>query len=86
MTWQKTGISEGYVLEIASDAEFKTVLLKREQKDNFYIYHPSKTVAQYWWRVRAFAKKAASRPSATFGFSIARAAPGAGGAAPASSN
>jgi hypothetical protein len=68
LTWQQTGVSEGYVIEIAQDPNFSKVLIKRSVKDNFFLIHPHKEVNHYWWRVSAYARQLTSRPSRVFEF------------------
>jgi hypothetical protein len=68
LTWQKTGVSEGYVIEVAQDPLFKKVLIKRSQKDNFFLVRPIKGINHYWWRVSAHAHQLQSRPSQVFEF------------------
>jgi cell division septation protein DedD len=68
LTWQKTGVSEGYVIEVAQDPGFKKVLIKRSQKDNFFLVRPIKGITHYWWRVSAYARQLTSRPSQVFEF------------------
>jgi hypothetical protein len=70
LTWQHTGVSEGYVIEIARDPAFRAVVTKRSQKDNFFLFKPIKGIPQYWWRVSAFAQQLVSRPSQVFNFKV----------------
>lgn len=70
LTWQKTGISEGYELEISRDPAFRRVVVKRSQTDNFFLFWPRNADGTYWWRIRAYAKKQFTRPSAVFRFNI----------------
>lgn len=68
LTWQQTGVSEGYQIEVAQDPNFKNVVIKRTQKDNFFLFRPIKGINRYWWRVSAHARDLVSRPSQVFEF------------------
>lgn len=68
LTWQKTTVSEGYVLEVAADQDFQKVLVKKQLKDNFIVIRPSASINDYWWRVTAQSGQLFSRPSAAFEF------------------
>lgn len=70
LTWQKTTVSEGYVLEVAADQDFKKVLIKKQLKDNFIVIRPSASINEYWWRVTGQSGQLFSRPSAAFEFKL----------------
>ncbi len=74
-TWQKTGISEGYILEVSEDPSFSRLVVNRRQKDNFLVFKPASRDVTYYWRVRAFAKDQVSAPSEAFQFSVKRTKP-----------
>jgi hypothetical protein len=74
-TWQKTGISEGYILEVSEDPGFSRLVVNRRQKDNFLVFKPASRDVTYYWRVRAFAKDQVSAPSEAFQFSVKRTNP-----------
>jgi hypothetical protein len=70
-TWQKTNFTEGYELEIANDASFKQIYLKKNSKENYFILKKP-PAGKYWWRVRSFSKGLSSPMSAPFKFQIQR--------------
>jgi hypothetical protein len=75
LTWQKTGVSEGYVLEISADPTFAKLIVNRRQTDNFLVFKPSRRDMTYYWRIRAMAQGNVSQPSETFEFSVEHAKP-----------
>jgi hypothetical protein len=72
LSWQKSGISDGYILQIAEDPSFSKLIVKKRQPDNFLIFKPANRDVTYFWRVQAVANGAVSRSSAVFSFSVKR--------------
>jgi hypothetical protein len=77
LAWRKTGVSEAYVLEIASDPDFKQLVVKRMQKDNFFAFKLAKPTAAnpfkpsvFYWRVFAYANRTLSKPSKVSRFAV----------------
>ena len=52
-TWQKTNFTDAYLFQIASDPEFKTLLVSQKLPENFYVLKRL-VPATYYWRVQAF--------------------------------
>lgn len=72
LTWKKTNFTEAYQIEIASNTEFKSPIVARKIKENFYILKGLKT-GRYFWRVTSHAKNGTSSlPSAPSEFSVLR--------------
>lgn len=54
-TWGKTNFTQSYRFELASDAQFKKIVVARELKENLILVEIPQT-GRYWWRVRSFGK------------------------------
>ncbi len=52
MTWKKTHLTRNYELLIASDAEFKSIILDKKLKDNFFLLKAGRP-GSYFWKVRS---------------------------------
>ncbi len=70
-SWQRTTFTESYEFEVASDAEFKSILKRVpvKQADNFLIFKNLKP-ADYFWRVRAVTGAMKSPPLAGFKMTV----------------
>ncbi len=73
LTWQKTNFTDSYILEVATDRDFKNKVLEKEQKENFYVYISpvaSSEAKPYWWRVLGVAQGVKSDFSKPFSFTL----------------
>jgi hypothetical protein len=64
ITWQKTCFTEEYILQIAPDPEFKTLLADYKTKENFFVIRDPK-LGQYYWRLQSVAKNGKTSPQST---------------------
>jgi hypothetical protein len=62
LTWKHTSFTQSYQIEIARDAQFSSVLVRKSVQENFYPFTPKKA-GTYYWRVRAQAPTFRSQPS-----------------------
>ena len=59
ITWQKTNFTDWYELEVAKDADFKTVVQRKKLKENYFLFK-SPEAAKYFWHVRSSTKSVVS--------------------------
>jgi hypothetical protein len=69
LTWQKTNFTEAYDVEISTDPDFKTIVVRDTVEDNFSLFRKP-TPGVYYWRVRSRSKDLVSPPSQTFQLEI----------------
>jgi len=62
LTWNYTSFTQSYQIEIARDAQFSSVIVRKSVQENFYPFTPKKA-GTYYWRVRAQAPTFRSQPS-----------------------
>lgn len=67
--WKGDAMSAAYEFTLASDAQFKNLLVKRPlYKDTFFVFNGTVGQTTYYWRVKALNNKSVSNYSDTFTF------------------
>ena len=51
--WKKVTQAEWYIFEVATDPEFKNKLLTQKLTDSRFLYKPTTSVGQIYWRIKA---------------------------------
>ena len=68
-TWERTNFTLKYEIEVARDADFKDVFVKKSIKDNFLNVKLQKR-GRYFWRVKSIGHNFTSVPSPTQQFEL----------------
>ncbi|MCM2279039.1 MAG: hypothetical protein NDJ89_13265 [Oligoflexia bacterium] len=52
LSWRLMALTESYSIEVASDSEFKEILVEETVISNFYSFKPPEPSGRYYWRLR----------------------------------
>ena len=61
LTWSRDNVQDYYEIQIATDQDFKHIIVKTKSEMNFY-YFSQFSVGLYWWRVKSITQTGLSSP------------------------